>query len=150
MFICFLFICFFFFIFLFFFFVCCFQVSPPATRSAQALGSLQPDLGMTNRKLTLGRERERDGLINRSRTATAATTENAPPPHSPQTWARKASSAPLSRTLAALGDRGEGWAHGAAGPPKKFDRRGRGGAAVRADRGPRGGLRRSVEREKNC
>lgn len=83
MFICFLFICFFLYFF-FFFFVCCFQVSPPATRSTQALGSLQPDLGMTNRKLTLGRERERDGLINRSRTATAATTENAPPPTPPR------------------------------------------------------------------
>ncbi|TMS15351.1 putative ATP-dependent RNA helicase DDX17 [Larimichthys crocea] len=32
-------------------------VSPPATRSTQALGSLQPDLGMTNRKLTWGERR---------------------------------------------------------------------------------------------
>uniref|UniRef100_G3NWM5 Helicase C-terminal domain-containing protein n=1 Tax=Gasterosteus aculeatus TaxID=69293 RepID=G3NWM5_GASAC len=32
-------------------------VSSPATRSTQALGSLQPDLGMTSRKLTWGERR---------------------------------------------------------------------------------------------
>eukprot|EP00066_Takifugu_rubripes_P012727 XP_011601993.1 PREDICTED: probable ATP-dependent RNA helicase DDX17 [Takifugu rubripes] len=66
-------------------------VSPPATRSAQALGSLQQDLGMTNSKADLG-ERKRDGPIERSHPANS--TEN--PEQSPQI-----KTLPLSTTLAA-------------------------------------------------
>lgn len=90
--------------FVFFLFCfCCFQVSPPATRSAQALGSLQQDLGMTNSKADLG-ERKRDGPIERSHTANS--TEN--PEQSPQI-----KTLPLSTTLAA-GARG--WARVLLGP----------------------------------
>lgn len=75
---------------------CCFQVSRPATRSTQALGSLQPDLGMTKSKADFG---ERDGLINQSHTATS--TEN---PRTEPT----SKTLPPSRTLAAWATRVEG------------------------------------------
>ncbi|XP_054615868.1 probable ATP-dependent RNA helicase DDX17 isoform X5 [Dunckerocampus dactyliophorus] len=78
-------------------------VSLLPTRSTQALGSLQPDLGMTNRKPTLGRER--DGLINQSHTAISA----AKLEQSPQC---QQSPLPLARTPTAwlIGD--GGWKEG--------------------------------------